>query len=97
MRMTLVALACVLSGCAAAPPAPEPVVRTVTVDREIPVRCIRTVPVAPYFRSEAEILGPGPEANYDASFFVWEEWEKLTAYKDQLEALLPGCTVDPAP
>lgn len=91
MRMMLVALACALSGCTAAPRAPEPIVRTVTVDREVAVRCVKVAPVAPAFRSEAEILGPGPEEDYDASFRLWEEWEKLTAYKDQLEAVLPPC------
>lgn len=90
MRTTFAALACcVLSACGTTPaPAPEAVVRTVEVPMQVSVPCIKQTPQRPAFRTEAEILS---STDYDASFWLWEEWEKLTAYTGQLEAILPAC------
>lgn len=98
MRMMLVALVCCsasLAACGARPVIPEPVVNVVETKIQVSMPCLEAMPEAPIFLTEFDILGPDESHDYDASFLLWEEWEKLTAYKDQLEAVLPACVKKP--
>ncbi len=75
-----------LAGCAATPPAPEPVVRTIEVPVPVPTRCIDAPPTRPDVRSPQEIArmpaGPGVVELGAAYALLWDyaaRWEAVAA------------------
>ncbi|SEC02041.1 hypothetical protein SAMN02787142_0731 [Burkholderia sp. WP9] len=81
----------VVPGCGTSLPAPiSPVVHTETVQAEIevPVPCIDSVPDAPRFLPDSELLAP---PNGSAVDRVWRDHLQRKQWEGQLEALLVAC------
>lgn len=89
-RLMLLVLGCSLAGCGSAPPAPEPMVRTVEVRVPVPVPCIdaAAIPARPAVNSLAEILVMG---NADAAAALMVQHNLLIGYAGELEAVVAGC------
>lgn len=83
----------VLVGCSAAPPAPEPIVRTVEVPVQVPVKCVKDRPARPAIMTLAQILDM-PSAGA-AVRILGIQHEKLRAYADEMDAVIAPCLVDP--
>lgn len=81
----------VIPGCGTSLPAPiSPVVHTETVETkiEVPVPCIDSVPDAPAFLSDTELLAP---SNGSAVDRVWRDHLQRKQWEGQLEALMIAC------
>jgi hypothetical protein len=81
----------VVPGCGSAPPAPiSPVVRTQTVEAEVevPVSCVDSVPTAPAFLADTDLLAP---PNGSAVDRVWRDHLQRKQWEGRLEALLAAC------
>lgn len=84
-----------IPGCGSQSPQPvSPVVHTQVLEtaREVPVPCINTMPDAPAFLTDAELLaGPGGSA-VDR---IWRDHVQRKQYEDGLTALLAACVAKP--
>jgi len=81
----------IIPGCGTSPPAPiSPVVHAETIEAkiEVPVSCIDSVPQAPAFLSDTELLAP---SNGSAVERVWRDHLQRKQWEGQLEALVVAC------
>lgn len=87
MRLILL-VALLLAGCASTSPVPEPIVRTVTVDRLVPVPCVDAadLPAAP------PPLGPPPATTDDALREATARALLLRGLYDRIQPALIACS-----
>lgn len=86
MKLAALVLAVALAGCATTPPEPE--IRTVTVDRPIPVPCRVAVPEEPAWAMDAIAPGADVDALMAAAL---AELEQRIGYEIRLLAALASC------
>lgn len=93
MKYLLFVLACSLAACAIAPiQAPVMDTQTVTVKVEVPVPCVDSIPDAPLFLADADLLaGSGSQA----ADHLWIDHIQRKDYIAQLLAVLLKCEAPP--
>lgn len=87
------AIALFLASCASTPaplPPPEPVIRTVTVDRPIPVPCVAGVPDEPAFPDSDMALHAASDIFAGTKLLLAGRIER-SDYIGKLRATLQGC------
>ena len=85
MRLVTAALALLATGCASRelPRVPE------SVMIEVPVACIRELPVRPNVRTTAQLLAMD---RFSRTIATWADRLALDAYARELEAVADGCS-----
>ena len=81
----------VVPGCGSAPPAPvSPVVHAETVEAkvEVPISCIDSMPRAPAFLSDTDLLAT---PNGSAVDRLWRDHIQRKQWESQIEPLLLAC------
>lgn len=95
MKSLIFALSCslALAACDSAPVQP-PVMdtQTITVTREVPVPCVSTLPVAPAFQVDKDLLTGSGKQVADQ---LWIDHIERKDYEAQLVAVLIGCQKPP--
>lgn len=85
MRLVIVLLTILLTGCLASPPIVKPIG---SVDRAVAVSCVTSLPTKPTLHTDAEIKAM---SDYDAIITLIIERVKMEIYQTKLEVVLAGC------